>query len=167
MSRMSFARVPYYDDFKSENNYMKVLFRSGRPVQTRELNQIQSIFQNQIENFANHIFKNGARVSNARASYSAKSYARLEDLSPWDSKTVDIKYFTEGTKIVGLTTGISATIVFAVNKENDDPYTIYFVYQSIGIDGETTNFIPGETIDVYDSNGIVVYSVKVRCPRMC
>lgn len=164
MSKLTWNRTPYFDDFTPSKNFLKVLFRPGRPVQTRELNQIQSILQNQIERFANHIFKNGSRVSNARASYAPKSYARLDDTSPWDSQPVNINYFTEGTIIVGQTTGISAVIVYAAPKENDDPNTIYFVYQSIGIDGETINFIPGETISVYDSNGIVVYSVKVRCP---
>lgn len=164
MSRMNFARTPYYDDFERSRNYMKVLFRPGRPVQTRELNQIQSILQNQIERFANHIFKNGARVSNARTNYTPQSYARLDDISPWNSQPVDIRYFSEGTVVIGQTTGISAIIVYAAAKEGDDPNTIYFVYQSIGIDGETFNFIPGETLNVYDKNGIAVYSVKVRCP---
>lgn len=164
MSRMNFAKTPYYDDFERSRNYMKVLFRPGRPVQTRELNQIQSIFQNQIERFANHIFKNGSRVSNARANYAPQSYARLEDNSPWNSQPVDMRFFSEGTIVSGQTTGITAVIVYAATKEGDDPNTIYFVYQSIGIDGETFNFIPGETLNVFDSNGIAVYSVKVRCP---
>lgn len=161
---MNFARTPYYDDFERSRNYMKVLFRPGRPVQTRELNQIQSILQNQVERFANHIFKNGTRVSNARAGYAPKSYVRLDDTSPWNSLPVDIRYFTEGTVVTGQTTGISAVIVYAAAKEGDDPNTLYLVYQTIGIDGETMVFIPGETLNVFDKNGIVVYSVKVRCP---
>lgn len=84
MSKLTWNRTPYFDDFTPSKNFLKVLFRPGRPVQTRELNQIQSILQNQIERFANHIFKNGSRVSNARASYAPKSYARLDDTSPWN-----------------------------------------------------------------------------------
>lgn len=95
MSKLNLARAPYYDDFDGSRNYLKVLFRPGRPVQTRELNQIQSILQNQVERFANHIFKNGSRVSNARASYAPKSYARLDDISHWTSLSLDIRYFTE------------------------------------------------------------------------
>jgi hypothetical protein len=164
MSKLSFNRTPYYDDFDGSRNYMKVLFRPGRPVQTRELNQIQSIVQNQIQLFANHIFKNGSRVSNARASYAPQSYARLEDISPWNSLNVDTRYFTEGTRVVGTTTGITAVVVYVAPKVGEDPNTIYFVYQTIAIDGQTINFLPGETLQVYDKNGIVVYSVKVRCP---
>ena len=164
MSRLNFAKTPYNDDFDENRNYMKVLFRPGRPVQTRELNQIQSILQNQVERFANHIFKNGSRVSNARASYAPKSYVRLDDNSPWNSQPVSLNYFAEGNTIVGQTTGISAVIVLSVGKENDDPNTLYFVYKTIAIDGQTTEFLPGEVLFIYDKNNVLIYSVKVRCP---
>lgn len=164
MSKMNFARTPYYDDFEKSRNYMKILFRPGRPVQTRELNQIQSIVQDQIEKFANHIFKNGSRVSNARANYAPQSYVRLDDISPWDDLPVNIERFTEGTLIEGKTTGITAIVVYAAPKESGDPNTLYLVYQTVGIDGETFNFLPGETLNVYDKNHIIVYSVKLRCP---
>lgn len=58
---------PYYDDFDSaggprENNYMRILFRPGYAVQARELTQIQSIIQNQIKQFGDHVFKDGSPV---------------------------------------------------------------------------------------------------------
>ena len=42
---------PYFDDFNPSKEYYKVLFKPGYPVQARELNNLQSILQNQIENF--------------------------------------------------------------------------------------------------------------------
>ena len=48
---------PYYDDFDENNNFYRVLFKPGFPVQSRELTTIQSILQNQIKNFGSHIFK--------------------------------------------------------------------------------------------------------------
>ena len=53
---------PYFDDFDSNKNYYKVLFKPGYPVQARELTTLQSILQNQIEKFGNHIFKEGSVV---------------------------------------------------------------------------------------------------------
>ena len=44
---------PYYDDFDSEKNFLKVLFKPGYPVQSRELTTLQSILQNQVEEFGN------------------------------------------------------------------------------------------------------------------
>ena len=66
MAQLNFNRAPYYDDYNTGANYVRILFRDGFPVQTRELNNIQSAFQDQLRMFGEHVFKNGARVSGAR-----------------------------------------------------------------------------------------------------
>ena len=53
---------PYYDDFDAKQNFYRVLFRPGFPVQSRELTTLQSILQNQIESLGNNIFKDGSVV---------------------------------------------------------------------------------------------------------
>ena len=53
---------PYFDDFDADNNYYKVLFKPGYPLQARELTTVQSILQKQIEQFGNHFFKDGSVV---------------------------------------------------------------------------------------------------------
>jgi hypothetical protein len=53
---------PYFDDFDKEDQYYRVLFKPGYPVQARELTTLQSILQNQIEQFGNNIFKEGSVV---------------------------------------------------------------------------------------------------------
>ena len=53
---------PYYDDYDSGKNFHKVLYKPGFPIQARELTQQQSILQNQIESFGDHIFKEGSVV---------------------------------------------------------------------------------------------------------
>ena len=53
---------PYYEDFDSQKNFHRVLYKPGFPVQERELTQQQSISQNQIEKFGDHIFKEGSVV---------------------------------------------------------------------------------------------------------
>lgn len=62
-SEINFSSSPYFDDYNEDENYHKILYRPGYAVQTRELNQSQSIFQKQIERFANHVFENGSMVS--------------------------------------------------------------------------------------------------------
>ena len=42
---------PYYEDFDASKNFYKILFRPGYSIQSRELTQVQSILQNQIESF--------------------------------------------------------------------------------------------------------------------
>ncbi len=53
---------PYFDDFDKDDNFYKVLFKPGYPVQARELTNLQSILQNQIESFGKHTFKEGSLV---------------------------------------------------------------------------------------------------------
>jgi len=41
--------TPYFDDFNEIKDFYRILFKPGVSVQTRELNQLQSILQKQIE----------------------------------------------------------------------------------------------------------------------
>ena len=62
---MQFNINPYNDDFAQnalDNNYMRIMFKPGKAVQTRELTQIQSILQNQIKQFGDHVFQDGSPV---------------------------------------------------------------------------------------------------------
>ena len=54
--------APYYDDFNEEKNFHRIMFRPGYAVQARELTQLQTILQNQVERFGRHIFENGSSV---------------------------------------------------------------------------------------------------------
>lgn len=157
MAKLDLNRSPYFDDFEPSKNYMKVLYRPGRPVQARELNQVQSIFQHQIESFANHIFKNGSKVSNARTALQSKAYVRLLG-------TPVVSIYPENTRLLGETSGITATLIRGVDVEGTDPATLYMVYTGTAIDGVTSTFIPGENIRIIDSNGVEVGNVTVRCP---
>ena len=58
----NFNVSPYYDDFTESKNFHRVLFRPSFSVQGRELTQLQTILQNQIERFGEHVFKDGAMV---------------------------------------------------------------------------------------------------------
>ena len=66
---------PYYDDFDSEKNFYKVLFRPGYPVQARELTTLQSILQNQVESFGSHIFKEGSVVLPGNIAFDGQFYS--------------------------------------------------------------------------------------------
>ena len=62
---MEFNIDPYNDDFElnaKDNNYLRILFKPGYAVQARELTQVQSILQNQIKSFGDHIFADGSPV---------------------------------------------------------------------------------------------------------
>jgi len=60
---------PYYDDFDASKNYLNILFNPGRSVQGRELTQIQSVLQNQVSSFADHVFRDNSIVVNTNLTY--------------------------------------------------------------------------------------------------
>tara|TARA_Y100000996_G_scaffold414525_1_gene405667 strand:- start:13708 stop:20376 length:6669 start_codon:yes stop_codon:yes gene_type:complete len=53
---------PYYDDFSEDKNFYRILFRPGFAVQARELTQLQTMLQKQIERFGKHVFHEGSPV---------------------------------------------------------------------------------------------------------
>ena len=53
---------PYYDDFDEAKKFLRLLYKPGYAVQARELTQAQTILQNQIGRFGNHIFKKIGRA---------------------------------------------------------------------------------------------------------
>jgi len=75
---LNFNVDPYYDDFDPNNHYHRILFRPGRAVQARELTQSQTILQDQISKFANHIFKQNTPVSGGQVTVNTNAvYLKL------------------------------------------------------------------------------------------
>ena len=70
MAIKTYNQQPYVDDFgvkdihfnnktAEEKNFLRILFKPGVSVQVRELNQMQSILQNQIDKLGKGVFKEG------------------------------------------------------------------------------------------------------------
>ena len=53
---------PYFDDYDQDKQFNRILFKPGFAIQARELTQLQSILQNQIQQFGDNIFKEGSIV---------------------------------------------------------------------------------------------------------
>ena len=63
MQQLNLNKTPYHDDWDPAKRFSKILFRpSPIKVQTRELNQVQSIMLDQVEKIGNHLFKEGSVV---------------------------------------------------------------------------------------------------------
>ena len=52
----------YRDDFADSSNYHRILFNAGKALQARELTQMQTIINKEIERFGSNIFQEGASV---------------------------------------------------------------------------------------------------------
>ena len=140
---------PYFDDFDANNDYYKVLFKPGYPVQARELTTLQSILQNQIEKFGQHFFKEGAKVIPGNTAYNALYYAvQLTNtylgvpLSAYISQVV-------GSKITGQTSGVTAVVekVLPSNESERGNVTLYVSYIGSSTQNNSSQqFSDGETL---------------------
>ena len=123
---------PYYDDFDAENNYYRVLFKPGFPVQARELTTSQSILQNQIEKFARHTFKDGSVVIPGGVSYDF-DYQSIQIESTFLGLNVG-DYITSfiGKEIRGQQTGLEAKIVNVLlsSQTSSGNITLFIKYTS-------------------------------------
>lgn len=134
---------PYFDDFDPTKEYYKVLFSPGRPIQARELNNIQSQIQYQIEKFGSHIFKDGSMVIPGGVTYDFRYYAvKINPLQFGIDVNIYINNFI-GKKIIGRNSRISATIDYiALPTENPeiDYITLYVKYIDSGSDNTISQF---------------------------
>src|SRR6056300_278454 len=132
---------PYYDDFSEDKNFHRVLFRPGFAVQARELTQLQSILQNQIKQFGDHVFKDGAQVIPGEISFSnTYHFAKLSTLST--STATDLI----GTVFTGDTNGVVGEVINATEASDTQAATIYIRYTKTASTGVINRFVAGETL---------------------
>ena len=130
---------PYYDDFDETKNYHRILFRPGHSVQARELTQLQTALQAQIDRYGQFAFKDGSRVVNGKATLNVEyDFVKL-------SGTTDALSEFEGTTITGGTTGISAVVQQAVAQVGSDPDTLYVQYISAGTNSTVSGAVSNST----------------------
>ena len=140
---------PYFDDFSDSNNYQRVLFKPGTPIQARELTTLQSILQNQIEKFGKHLFKEGAMVIPGQIAYDSEYTCVQIDESHLG---LPVSLYIEsliGKLIQGEISGVKAKVETYINSSDSENnnYTLYIKYQSSGETDFTTNtFVDGENL---------------------
>lgn len=141
----NFDVVPYYDDSQNAeaNNYYKILFQPLVSVQVRELNQLQTLLQNQIEAFGDNIFQTGTIISGCNFGFnSTYSYIKINDIDDEGETTIPGNYlYMLATSLVS---GVRAQVINYLNGfQSTDPNlkTLYLNYTNPGSGGEGT-FVP-------------------------
>ena len=139
---------PYFDDFDKNKNFYRVLFKPGSPVQARELTGLQSILQNQIEQFGTHFFKEGSKVIPGNVTYD-NNYSCVQIESNFLGISVEL-YIDQlvGVRITGSRSGVTATIRKCLKQEDSDRgnLTLYIKYEQSGTDFESSLFEDGESL---------------------
>lgn len=94
--------APYFDDFDLTKQYYRLLFKPGFALQARELTQLQTSLQNQIEQFGDNIFKEGSIIKGCNfTEISNLQYVRLVDKINQDGTTFDVSQYVGGFDEVG------------------------------------------------------------------
>ena len=147
---------PYWDDYDPSKDYYKVLFKPGVAIQARELNQFQTILQNQIEQFGDNIYKTGTIIQGCNPIfYTNYPYIKILD-SDINGIPIDVFEFA-GLNLVD-SSNLIATVVNEISGfESTDPNlnTLYISYLNSGVSQNLTAFTAGEVITAYDRNNIV------------
>ena len=147
--------APYFDDFNASNDYYSVLFKPGSPVQARELNNLQSILQYQIEKFGQHFFKEGSKVIPGNTYYN-KDYAGIQlELSFLGVPVSNYLGQLVNAKITGLTSGVTATVakcVLGKNSATGNPI-LYISY----LGSDSTNGLSG----IFNDNELLTSNVDL------
>ena len=151
---INFNTDPYYDDFDPSKNYHRILFKPGYAVQARELTQSQTILQDQITKFANHIFTQNTPVTGGKVTLNINCYyLKLNN----QYGGVDIIAANFLNTIVQDDTGtILAKVIATVEATDIDPPTLILTYLS-GIkftDGMTIYSNSGQSQSIASTIGV-------------
>ena len=145
---------PYYDDFSKDNQFYKVLFNPGKPVQARELTTLQSILQDQIESFGSHMFKEGSMVIPGNTTYDFE-YFSIKLVS--DHLGVPVSLYAEELKgkiLKGQESGIRLKVDnYALPADSTEitDLTIFVKYLDSGDNNEVSFPTDGENLVTEDS----------------
>ncbi len=146
----NFNVTPYYDDYDENSNYYRILFRPGYAVQARELTQLQTILQKQIERYGQHMFKDGSKVFGGEISLDTDVKSLKLETQEAGTNINAVSFV--GTTIVGVSSNARARVVASQATTTSTQPTLMFHYLS----GDT--FDDGETVAAGTVQATVVSS---------
>ncbi len=161
-----FSRKPYFDDYEVTKNFYRVLYRPAVSVQARELNQMQTILQDQIDKFGRHIFKDGSVVEGCAFTFdNAYNYVKINDNYANNSAISNVSDFVG--KIALNSNGLRARVVNALSgyqAENPNLNTLYLKYlnsSTFANGAQQLVFANNETVQIQTDSAVNVGNVVV------
>jgi hypothetical protein len=147
---INFNTEPYYDDFDEDSKFYRILYRPGYAVQARELTQMQTILQNQISRFGDHVFKEGAMVIPGQTSLDTDiGYVKLE--STYGGVLTDTIVQNFLGLVVQNSSGLQAEVIYFTKSSGSDPAALFVRYKNSGDNNTTRVFADGDVIEDVDS----------------
>jgi len=147
------AQTPYFDDYDETKNYHRVLFKPSVAVQARELTQLQTILQNQIERFGDNIFRTGTIIKGCSLTtddqyYYVKLFDTQINGNSYTLSALTNTYVTESSSNL---TAVSVNYKTGGQQTDPDLNTLYIKYLNTGTGGQKA-FSNGATLTIYNRN---------------
>lgn len=153
--------APYFDDFDIEKQFYKILFKPAYAVQARELTQLQTVLQNQVEQFGDNVYQEGSVIKGCNfTDLNGLKYVKVVDKTGFDVETyisgpaiitesgvekeVDVVYELESG------TGLKASVITAsrgFETRPPDLNTFYINYLNTEDAGKSA-FAAGELLTI-------------------
>jgi len=134
----NFNVSPYYDDYDENKKFHRVLFKPAVALQARELTQLQTILQKQVERFGNNIYKEGTIIEGCSIQLDQNyDFIKIGDLQTNGQPVAPSTY--KGLYAKGAVSNVTAIIQeYADGLVSQDPNltTLYIDYLTTGASGE-------------------------------
>ena len=156
-------QAPYFDDYDPAKQFYRVMFKPGYAIQARELTQLQTMLQNQVESFGDNIFKEGSivkgcnftelddlqfvKLNDGPANFNPLAYISGPATETIAGRDVELDYVYE---VRGTSTQLRAQIVQAASGFQSRPpnlNTFFINYVNVGVLGQT-QFQAGEALTI-------------------
>lgn len=123
---------------------MRVLFKPSLAVQARELTQLQTILNKQLDLFSSHVFKEGSLVYGGAWNIDNQYYYVQVRDNDYLANNVNVVNFTN-TSITGLSSNLTAIVVNTAdgNESSSNTKTLFVKYNK---GASNTFFTPGERL---------------------
>lgn len=158
MAKINVNQSPYWDDYNENKKFYRILFRPGRAVQARELNQIQSQIQKQIERVGAHLFEQGAQVlpgSKEGVKYvNNNGFIKIAQSEANLTNTAEqLENFWLGKKIRSTDTpeGIEAEVIGFREADSINEVRLFVRYSAASTSGTNQQFVPGQTVETVEA----------------
>lgn len=134
----------YHDDYNAsgngDKNYLRVLFKPGYSVQVRELNQLQSALQDQVNRLGSSVWKDDIAVIGGKTSFLPSVRSLTLNLSTAVSSVAETAFtvaqIAETAKTIEYISGLRGEIL-GYRQIEANIYRFYFTYINTGDAGET------------------------------
>lgn len=149
-TQYDFSGSPYFDDYDETKNFHKILFKPSVSVQIRELNQLQTILQNQIERFGDNIYKQGTIIDGCNFSFHNNvPYVKIKDIETNGTRVIVDNYVDYHVKnsanLIGKIVEVGSGFESTTNKN-----TLFVNYLNSGNTLNTYAFSADDVLTIYN-----------------